>query len=170
MSGDVMAQVTEASEIEVEIILGDEIANSQVQNSSPPLLKIGSGLAISSVEPDKIYQGNEITINGFGFSQEASKNIVKLKNSDNELITVNVISATNTSLKIKVPQGRMHEPTVTVADETVSTNILIQSTEMKLTFGDNGNIQDDSFQLKIDGTLIDQTVAGQKTINKTIIY
>ncbi|MGO2169019.1 MAG: IPT/TIG domain-containing protein [Pseudoalteromonas sp.] len=169
VSGDVMAQVTEASEIEVEIILGDEIANSQVQNSSPPLLKIGSGLAISSIEPDKIYQGNEITINGFGFSEEASKNIVKLKNSDNELITVNVISATNTSLKIKVPQGAVSgELTVTVGDDTVSTNILIQSTKMKLTFGDNGNIQDDSFQLKIDGTLIDQTVAGQRQLTKLL--
>ncbi|MGO3301265.1 MAG: IPT/TIG domain-containing protein, partial [Pseudoalteromonas sp.] len=83
---------------------------------------------------DKNYQGNEITIKGNGFSEEASKNIVKLKNSDNELITVNVISATNTSLKIKVPQGAVSgELTVTVADETVSTNILIQSTEMKLT-------------------------------------
>jgi hypothetical protein len=57
---------------------------------------------------------------------------------------------------------------VTVNGETVDTNVTIKEAQIMLTFGDNGNKKDDSFQLFIGDTLVDQTTEGQNKLTKTI--
>ncbi len=162
-------QLKDDSKVTVEIQLEDLIANSQTQNTTPNYLQLGKGLTISRVDPNPMYVKSEVEISGFGFSAETTANTVEFRNALNELVSAEIVSASDTILKVIVPDDAVTGLlNVTVNGETVQTNVTISETKLMLSFGDNGNLKDDSFQLTIDGTLIDQTTEGQAKLTKTI--
>ncbi|MEC8328404.1 MAG: IPT/TIG domain-containing protein [Pseudomonadota bacterium] len=169
LSTEIAQQLVDDSKVTVELRVDDLVANSQTQNASPNYLQLGNGLTISEVNPNPMYINTEVEIIGYGFAQESSNNIVQFRNAANELVTAEVVYASETSLTVLVPDSAVSGLlSVTVNGETVDTNVTIKEAQIMLTFGDNGNKKDDSFQLFIGDTLVDQTTEGQNKLTKTI--
>ena len=134
-------QLKDDSKVTVEIQLEDLIANSQTQNTAPNYLQLGKGLTISRVDPNPMYVKSEVEISGFGFSAETTANTVEFRNALNELVSAEIVSASNTILKVIVPDDAVTGLlNINVNGETVQTNVTISETKLMLSFGQYNDI------------------------------
>jgi hypothetical protein len=99
-----------------------------------------SVLTIKSITPDSGYAGTEILVTGTNFSNMPAQDIVQIGN-----VTATVNSATNSQLKITVPENAITgKVTVTVngQSETSTENftVLSDSTDVYIAAVDNGDL------------------------------
>lgn len=167
---EIITQATLDSKIEVEVVFDDNIANSAQQNSSPKYLTFADGLKIDKINPDPALTEQLVTITGVGFdTTELTNNEVYFTSENGELLKSDVLSGDNTQIKVKVPNGAVTGPvTVKVGDDEDSSAIVISESTITFTFGDNGNVIDDSFQVSVDGEIIDETTPGQRKKTNTL--
>ncbi|KVX01509.1 hypothetical protein AWJ07_17375 [Shewanella frigidimarina] len=164
-----MALMKLDSQVTVEFVFEDEVANSETQNTSPNYLTFGDGLMISKVSPNPTFIDAVIDIEGIGFSYINNENIVTFFDKFNNEVRATVISSSEQILTVKVPTGAVSgDLKVNVKELEAVTSIEISQTEMIFTFGDNGNLEDDSFQVKIDGNQIDESLAGERERTKKL--
>ena len=168
--GSFLSQLTPESKVIVEFRFGDdEIANSEAQNTRPPYLLVGDGLKISRVTPNPMHISQQVEIHGFGFSSKTEKNKVYFPSKNGGQVAANVTKSTLTKLEITVPKNAA-TGSLEVIVETLSatTPIEIKDTEINYAFGDNGNLQDDSFQLLIDNVDVTTSSPGQRRLDGTL--
>lgn len=111
----IIAKVPEGAETgPITLQVGDKIATSATFTVIETAV-----LAISSVDPTSGPVGTEVTITGTGFSPSSGENVVKFTDGA-EGVAATVTSATDTEIKISVPEGATTGVImVTVDDETV---------------------------------------------------
>lgn len=167
---EIIDQATLESKIEVEVVFDDNIANSAAQNSSPKYLTFADGLKIDKINPDPAFTEQLVTITGVGFdTTELTNNEVFFTSANGELLKGNILSSDSSLITVKVPAGAVTGTvTVRVGDDEDSTSIVISESTITFTFGDNGNVIDDSFQVSIDGEIIDETTPGQRKKTNTV--
>lgn len=126
-------------------------------------------LTISSISPNKGAWGDMITVSGAGFSEIITDNRMYFTGSDGSALTSTIISSTATELQVIVPRGADTGTVwVTVQDsgQTQESNKVLFTLEQQnytFTFGDNGNLNDDTFALYIDGQLVRTMPAPTRT-------
>ena len=167
---EIIGQATLDSKIEVEVVFDDNIANSAQQNSSPRYLTFADGVKIDSVNPNPAFTEQLITITGVGFdTTDLTNNEVFFTSANGELLKGDILSSDSSLITVKVPAGAVTGTvTVRVGDDQDSSPIEISESEITFTFGDNGNVIDDSFQVSLDGEIIDETTPGQRKKTNTV--
>jgi hypothetical protein len=116
---------------------------------------IGSGLTISQITPAKASPGEKITISGIGFSRSTIGNTVTFSGSNGERIRADVMAATTETLTVVVPDGASSGfITVKVAELLSNEYPFSGPGQVLITFGDNGNFNDDVFKLLVNGKVI----------------
>ncbi|WP_341503849.1 IPT/TIG domain-containing protein [Gallaecimonas sp. GXIMD4217] len=122
--------------------------------TSPYDLLIGQGVQISQLLPDKGKQGDTITISGIGFSQLPSQNIVTFAGNGGR-VTAKVIKASKEELQVVVPKGaRTGDVLVQVGDDVSNPATFTVPYIVSIIYGDNGNLLDDVYKLKVDDQVI----------------
>jgi len=131
-----------------------KVDHDQESAKSPYNIKIGSELSITRLLPNTAKQGDLITIEGSGFSEVVSKNTVEFTGGSTVVRAI-VISATKNELKVVVPSGA-RTGDVSVLIGTGKSNGLLFTVPhlLKITYGDNGQLNDDIFKLKVNSEVI----------------
>jgi len=152
------------SKVVVEIQMSDEEkANSELQNTQPNYLTFGEGLQIDNVSPVPAVNNGELMIVGIGFNNQKPKNKVYFTDRHNNKVSADVLSSSSQKLVVQVPATAVTGTlTVEVGDKTATTTVEISAIELIITFGDNGNLTDDSFQVSIDGSVINESIPGER--------
>lgn len=117
-------------------------------------IEVTFGLVITEITPDEGKPSDVITIKGSGFSVEPRFNIVEFQ-SKNGRVEAIVESATSTELKVKVPVGaKTGDVTVRVGNNESNGLLFTIPFTITITYGDNGNHNDDVFKLKVGGNVV----------------
>lgn len=145
-----IAQIENAvGPLKVEVHHRDEVAEV------PYEILIGTDLTITNITPDKASPGAEIEISGIGFSKQPMDNQVTFSGANGERIRSAVKSATTDTLVIIVPNGAVTGYiTVEVADVLSNQYPFIGPSQLLITFGDNGNFNDDVFKLSVNNKVM----------------
>ena len=122
---------------------------------SPVNIQIGDGLEIARLRPDEGQPGDIVVIDGLGFSSIPSGNTVTFAGKSGARIIANVNSASDNQLTVTVPNGIVTGD-VTVEVGGVLSNALVFTVPfvVDITYGDNGNLNDDIYKLVVDGNVV----------------
>ncbi|QBF82518.1 hypothetical protein EXU30_07265 [Shewanella maritima] len=135
--------------ISVKVEHRGEIANSPVQ------IKIGDGLEIARIKADSGQPGDIVTIEGIGFSSLKSRNRVTFAGKNNQRVVASVIRSEPGKLIVAVPNGVVTGGVTVEVDDVVSNALEFTVPYiLDVTFGDNGNFNDDIFKLVVDDKVI----------------
>ncbi|MCL1066072.1 IPT/TIG domain-containing protein [Shewanella olleyana] len=116
---------------------------------------IGQGLTISSITPNKASPGDEVKISGIGFSRTISDNEVTFSGANGQRLKAAVKSAATDELVVVVPDGAISGfITVEVAEQLSNEFPFSGPGQVSITFGDNGNFNDDVFKLLVNNRVI----------------
>ncbi|QYJ94418.1 IPT/TIG domain-containing protein [Shewanella spartinae] len=135
--------------LKVEVHHRDEVAEV------PYEILIGTDLTITNITPNKASPGTELEISGIGFSKQPMGNIVTFSGANGERIRAAVKSATTDTLVIIVPNGAVTGYiTVEVANILSNQYPFVGPSQLLITFGDNGNFNDDVFKLSVNNKVM----------------
>lgn len=135
--------------LKVEVEHLDKIA------TVPYDILIGNDLTIADITPAKASAGEEVVITGVGFSRSVSGNQVTFSGANGQRLTAPVKSASTDSLTVVLPSGvASGYVTVEVAGGLSNEYPFSGPGSVLITFGDNGNLNDDVFKLSVDNRVV----------------
>ncbi|NKF49363.1 cell surface protein [Shewanella sp. WXL01] len=148
--------LTNVSEIDSAIgPLKVEVHHLEKQAVVPYDILIGTGLTIANITPGKAAAGEEVEITGIGFSRNKAGNKVTFSGANGQRIEAPVKSASTSSLTVIVPAGVITGFVTVEVAETLSNEYPFSGTaQLLITFGDNGNFNDDVFKLSVNNRVV----------------
>ncbi|MEI8624630.1 IPT/TIG domain-containing protein [Pseudoalteromonas sp. B137] len=140
------------------------VEHDDLNADSPYDIVVGEGIIISELTPDTGKPTDTITIVGSGFSSIPSENNVEFQGASGK-IRANVVSVSSNQLTVKVPSGA-RTGAVTVSIDNIVSNELIFTIPyiLEITYGDNGNFNDDIYKLKVNGDVVYDNNSPQRQI------
>lgn len=122
---------------------------------SPIKIKIGHNLEIARLKADSGQPGDLVVIEGIGFSSVKADNKVTFAGKNNQRIVAFITKVEAGKITVKVPNNVV-SGTVTVEVDNQLSNSLIFSVPylLDITFGDNGNFNDDIFKLVVNDKVV----------------
>ncbi|QYJ76086.1 IPT/TIG domain-containing protein [Shewanella sp. FJAT-52076] len=121
----------------------------------PYEILIGTELTIANISPARGTAGKEVVITGIGFSKQPMGNKVTFSGGGGERLVAAVKSASTDTLVVIVPNGIVSGyVTVGVAEDLSNEYPFAGASQVLITFGDNGNINDDVFKLSVNGKVL----------------
>ncbi|MEN3158509.1 hypothetical protein ABC502_09025 [Alkalimonas sp. NCh-2] len=151
----------ESTEGTIEVYLsydGEEVRSAKD-------IVVADGVVISDITPEEGKPGDVILLEGIGFAAKASDNIVTFAGAHGERISAGVLSASAQSLEVIVPNGvRTGDVMVEVYGELSNAVNFTVPYLVYITYGDNGNLLDDVFQLRLNGQIIRNDPSPQRKI------
>ncbi len=121
----------------------------------PYQILVGTDLMISAITPNRAKAGEQVTISGIGFSEQLVGNIVRFVSESGEVKRASVTAATTESLTVTVPDSPgAGYVTVEVGGEVSNQLPFFGPGQVSITFGDNGNFNDDVYKLAVNGRVI----------------
>ncbi|GGP73433.1 hypothetical protein GCM10009347_42290 [Shewanella algicola] len=125
------------------------------ETTSPIDIRIGDGLEIARLKMNTGQPGDKIIIEGIGFDSLKSKNRVTFKGQNGTRIVASIIKVESGKLTVTVPNNIITgDVTVEVNNQTSNGLEFVVPYILDITFGDNGNFNDDIFKLVIDDKVI----------------
>lgn len=132
-----------------------EVEHLEKVSTVPYDILIGGDLAISNITPSKATAGEEVVITGVGFSRSISGNSVTFSGTNGQRLIAPVKSATTDSLTVILPSGiASGYVTVEVANDLSNEYPFTGPGQVLITFGDNGNFNDDVFKLSVNNRVV----------------
>ena len=158
-----------AGPIKIRVHHPEYLADSYVDKD--PAIEVIDQLKITSVSPDKVYNGGRATVYGTGFSPVITNNEVMIGGRP-----ALVSFATETALQISVPIGL--DPGEYMVKARSMWNIQwsewsnelpieIIEGEVKVTVEDDGGLKDDAFSLYVDGRFLGTMYATSNKYSET---
>ena len=142
-----------------------KIVHDDQEATSPYDILIGDGVEITRLSPAEGKVGDSIVIEGVGFSENIAQNTVTFAGSGNTRITAKVTEASKSSLTVVVPQGtKTGAVTVEVGGSLSNEVTFTVPFVLSITFGDNGNFNDDVFKLLVDGEVKYDNASPQRQV------
>ncbi len=136
---------------------------------APYQIQIVDELTLSSITPDKGGANTRVTLKGAGFSEKISENLVFFTGQSGTLAAT-VESASSATIAAVVPRG-VATGNVWVEVDGEQSNPVTFSVEEEIyafTFGDNGNLNDDTFALYVNGALVRTMTAPARSVTGEI--
>ncbi|OQX60223.1 MAG: hypothetical protein B5M52_00635 [Helicobacteraceae bacterium 4484_230] len=118
------------------------------------------GIILDSISPNKGFKGSIVTLTGCGFSKVATENMVWFKASQDGFtinrVRATVLSSNADKLTVVVPDDAITGDVYVSANNMQSNSLLftVDSANVVITYGDCGNINDDTFSLYVDNKLV----------------
>jgi len=137
---------------------------------SPIDIQIGEGLKVARLKSDTGQPGDTVVIEGIGFSNIATRNLVTFAGRENQRIQATVTKADYGQLTVIVPGNIITGGvTVNVAAQTSNAKVFTVPFVVSITYGDNGNLNDDIFKLVIDGKVRADASSPQRVVGPLTI-
>jgi hypothetical protein len=140
--------------------------NHRGQEAESPIdIKIGTGLKISRLKADNGQPGDTIVIEGIGFDTIKNNNMVTFEGKSNIRVVASITKVEPSKLTVIVPSGIVTgNVTVQVNNQTSNGLKFTVPYLLDITFGDNGNFNDDIFKLIIDDQVITDGSSPQRKV------
>jgi hypothetical protein len=133
--------------------------------NSPVKIQIGDGLEIARLKANTGQPGDTIIIEGIGFHTLKSKNRVTFAGKDGQRVVASVSKSEQGILTVTVPNNVITgEVTVEVNNEVSNGLVFTIPFILDITFGDNGNFNDDIFKLVVDDKVITDGSSPQRKV------
>ncbi|MEE2025774.1 IPT/TIG domain-containing protein [Alkalimonas mucilaginosa] len=151
----------ESIEGTIEVYLtydGDEVKSAKD-------IVVADGVIISDITPEEGKPGDVILLEGIGFAANREDNTVTFAGVHGERIVANILQVSAQSLEVEVPNGvRTGDVTVEVLGQLSNAVNFTVPYLVYITYGDNGNLLDDVFQLRLNGQIIRNDPSPQRKI------
>ncbi|MGI2171417.1 hypothetical protein ACROAE_14705 [Shewanella sp. MF05960] len=132
---------------------------------APIDIQIGDGLKISRLKQDNGQPGDTVIIEGIGFEPLKSKNIVTFAGKNNARITAYIVKVEASKLTVTVPSGIVSGEVIVEVNNQFSNGLEFTVPYLlDITFGDNGNFNDDIFKLVVDDKVITDGSSPQRKV------
>ena len=157
---------SEGTTIQVEVpwfYMGDvrgplsvKVVFQGLESEAPNKIEVANELRVDSLNSDRGKSGDEVEIIGAGFSENRLENQVFFDGGGGENLTATVLTSSETTLLVVAPQGTKTGQVFVKVGNDVSDGLLFTVTtqEIRINFGDNGRLNDDTFALFVDDKLI----------------
>lgn len=167
--------VSDGSAIDFLLLDKDKILNAtgplkvfvELSDAKPfKELPFVDGIVITKVNPDSVFPGMTVEIDGEGFSKVNTDNTVTLQGTSGR-VQATIISAIENRLTIIIPNGVVSgDLKVSVGGEDAKNGypIIVKENGMTVRFGDNGNEQDDIFTILVDGESLQMAQKGIREV------
>ncbi|MEC4728082.1 hypothetical protein HWQ46_21330 [Shewanella sp. D64] len=133
--------------------------------NSPIKIQIGDGLEIARLKANTGQSGDTIIIEGIGFHTLKAKNRVSFAGENGQRVIANVSKSEPGKLTVTVPNNVVTgEVTVEVDSEVSNGLVFTIPFILEITFGDNGNFNDDIFKLVVDDKVITDGASPQRKV------
>ncbi|QFU24345.1 IPT/TIG domain-containing protein [Shewanella eurypsychrophilus] len=133
--------------------------------TSPIDIRIGDGLEIARLKINTGQPGDKIIIEGIGFDSLKSKNRVTFEGKNGTRVVASVIKVESGKLTVTVPNNIITgDVTVEVNNQTSNGLEFTVPYILDITFGDNGNFNDDIFKLVVDDQVIKDGASPQRKV------
>ncbi|MEE2025772.1 thrombospondin type 3 repeat-containing protein [Alkalimonas mucilaginosa] len=158
------------SRVAVDLIFGShQSANSVEHDTSPNYITVGQGLSIDNVTPDPVFTGQELVLNGNGFSAIPSDNNVTFVAENGGRVSALVRRATSQQLTVIVPDNAASGILRLEVDGSLAEfDVEVTRVEITISYGDNGNLLDDSFQVVLDGRVVSESDTSRRNHRVTV--
>lgn len=158
------------SRVSVDLIFGShQSANSVEHDTSPNYITVGQGLSIDNVTPDPVFTGQELVLNGNGFSAIPSDNNVTFVAENGGRVSALVRRATSQQLTVIVPDNAASGILRLEVDGSLAEfDVEVARVEITISYGDNGNLLDDSFQVVLDGRVVSESDTSRRNHRVTV--
>ncbi len=132
---------------------------------SPVKIQIGEGLEIARLKEDNGQPGDTVIIEGVGFGELASENTVTFAGRNGARVEASVTRVDPGKLTVTVPRGVITgEVTVQVGAQTSNGLVFTVPFLLDITYGDNGNFNDDIFKLVVNDRVIADGAAPKRQV------
>ena len=132
---------------------------------SPIDIQIGEGLEISRLKKDTGQPGDTIVIEGVGFSNIKAENSVTFAGKNNSRIKASISKVESNKLTLSVPDGIVTGDVTVEVNNQVSNGITFTLPYiLDVTFGDNGNFNDDIFKLVVDNKVMTDGASPERKV------
>ncbi len=132
---------------------------------APIKIQIGEGIQIARLKASEGQPGDKVIIEGIGFSAVKAKNKVTFTGKNGTRIEASVTKVDNNKITVLVPDNIITgEVTVEVNNELSNGLVFTVPYIVNITFGDNGNFNDDIFKLVVDNKVMSDGATPQRAI------
>ncbi|MBO2589043.1 IPT/TIG domain-containing protein [Shewanella algae] len=132
---------------------------------SPVKIKIGDGLEIIRLKASSGQPGDLVVIEGLGFSQTKADNRVTFAGKNGERIVAFINKVEPGKLTVKVPNNVVSGNVTVEVDNELSNGLKFEVPHLlEITFGDNGNFNDDIFKLVVDDKVLTDGSSPQRQV------
>ncbi|QSX40155.1 IPT/TIG domain-containing protein [Shewanella cyperi] len=133
--------------------------------TSPIDIMISDGLKISRLKNDNGQPGDIVVIEGVGFDPVKNKNKVTFAGNNNDRIVASIAKVEPNKLTVTVPNGIITGNVTVEVNNQISNGLKFTVPYLlDVTFGDNGNFNDDIFKLVVDDKVITDGSSPQRKI------
>ncbi len=132
----------------------------QTVTYSQQIMVAADGILLDSITPNRGSTGITVNLSGCGFSESAGGNSVwfsaESSSGNIEHVRAAVLASSSDSLTVVVPDDAITGDVYVTANGNTSNRLAftVESSNMIITYGDNGYANDDTFSLYVDNALV----------------
>lgn len=132
---------------------------------SPVKIKIGDNLEIVRLKADSGQPGDLIVIEGIGFSDIKAENRVTFSGKNGERIVAYIAKVEPGKITVKVPNNVVSGNVTVEVNKQLSNGLMFSVPYLlDITFGDNGNFNDDIFKLVVNDKVLTDGSSPQRKV------